>query len=306
MSRRIAILVVAGAIVAAGAAPTSLAIFHRTRSTTADLATGRILPPTGLAASIGGSTVTLTWTPTTSSGATRYDVLRSGTSGSGYAVIGTVSPISVTTTTDGPGIGAWYYVLRSVLSGWTSGLSNEALAALGGATGFVPCTSNAPVTTGSGNNDGYETNPGNGCVADGSLALDSGSGTNANLSCTDAGKDRHQFWGYAFALPAAVTSVDGIEVSLDAGLNNQGGTSMLCVQLSWDGGTTWTSAQQTTMGGAAVATYAFGSATDTWGRTWTLAELGPTKFRIRITDVTSHPNKEFRLDGATVQVDYTP
>jgi hypothetical protein len=306
MTRRVAILVVAGALVAAGAAPTSLAIFHRTRSTTADLATGSVLPPTGLAASVGGSTVTLTWTPTTSATATRYDVLRSGTSGSGYSVIGSVSPISVTTTTDGPGNGAWFYVLRSGLSSWTSALSNEAAAALGGTTGFVPCTANAPVTVNAGENDGYETEPGNGCVPDGSLALDSGSGTNSTLACDDAGKDRHLFWGYAFGLPASATAIDGIEVSLDAGMNNQGGTSMLCVELSWNGGTSWTSPKQATMAGAAVTTYAFGSPIDTWGHTWSATQLGASTFRIRVTDVTSHPNKEFRLDGATVQVDYTP
>jgi hypothetical protein len=306
MRHRVIGLVVVLVLAVAVGGSLSLALFRSSRSTTAQLATGTVLPPTDLTASVSGSTVTLIWTPTVSAGADGYDLLRSATSGSGYAVIANPNPASVATTTDSPGNGAWFYVLRTVLSSWTSALSNEASATLGGKTGFVDCSTNAPETTGSGDNNGYETNPGGGCVVDGSLAVDTDSGTNANLSCTDAGKDRHRFWGYAFGLPATVGSIDGIEVNLTAGLNNQGKTSILCAQLSWNGGATWSSPLQVTLTGAAVATYALGGPTNTWGRTWSVAELDPSLFRVRITDVTDHPNKEFRLDGVTVQVDYTP
>jgi hypothetical protein len=68
----------------------------------------------------------------------------------------------------------------------------------------------------------------------------------------------------------------------------------------------WTGPEQVTMTGAAVTTYALGGPTSTWGRTWAVADFEPPKFRVPITDVTDHPNKEFRLDGVTVQVDYTP
>ena len=113
-------------------------------------------------------------------------------------------------------------------------------------------------------------------------------------------------WGYAFGLPGTVSSIDGITVRADAGLNNNGGTSILCAELSWDGGSTWTAPKQVTMSGAAVTAYTFGSATDTWGRTWSAAQLGGSSFRVRVIDVTSQPNKDFRLDVIQVAVSYTP
>ena len=81
---------------------------------------------------------------------------------------------------------------------------------------------------------------------------------------------------------------------------------MLCVELSWDGGTTWTTAKSVTLSGVAVSTYTLGSASDTWGRTWTAAELSTTNFRVRLTDATSNPNKDYRLDYLALTVQYTP
>jgi hypothetical protein len=239
--------------------------------------------------------------------ATGYTVLRSATSGSGYAVAGTVTPATLSGTTDSPGNGTWFYVLRTFLASWASADSNEASATVStGTTGFQPCdpASNAADTGGDG--DGYEGSPGSGCLADGTYATDAGSGTNTTASCANTGKDRHRFWGYAFGLPATVTSVGGIEVQLEAGLNNNGGTTLTCVELSWDGGATWTAARQLSFTGAALATYTLGSATDTWGHAWTAAELGTASFRVRLTDATSQPTKTFRLDGLSVQVHFTP
>ena len=59
----------------------------------------------------------------------------------------------------------------------------------------------------------------------------------------DPTKDRHRFWGFATGLPGTVSSIAGIRVRADLGLNNNGGTTNLCAQLSWDGGTTWTTHQ---------------------------------------------------------------
>jgi hypothetical protein len=171
-------------------------------------------------------------------------------------------------------------------------------------TGLKGCSSNAADTGGDGN--GYETNAGNACAVDGSLATDASSGTSTSTSCTNSGKDRHRFWGYAFGLPGSVTSIDGITVQADAGLNNNGGTSILCLELSSDGGSTWTTPRQFSFTGAAIATYTIGGTTDLWGRSWTAANLATGSFRVRVTDVTSQPNKDFRLDGLQVAVSYTP
>jgi len=297
-----ALVVVTAAVVVA---PATLAGFTAPGTATGSWTTGTIAPPTGLGATRSGTTVTLGWTPTISTAATGYDVLRSTTSGSGYTVIATVTPRTAASTTNAPGNGTFSYVLQSVYQNWRSASSNEASISIGPtSTGLKGCASTAADT--GGNNNGYETTPGSACAVDGNVALDASSGSTSVLSCTDPGKDRHRFWGYAFGLPATVGSVDGISVQLDAGLNNNGGTSILCAQLSWDGGTTWTVAQQVTMSGAAVATYTFGGATDTWSRPWTLANLSTATFRVRVIDVTSQPNKDFRLDGVQVAVSYTP
>jgi hypothetical protein len=56
----------------------------------------------------------------------------------------------------------------------------------------------------------------------------------------------------------------------------------------------------------AEVTYVLGSATDLWGRTWAAGELVNAMFRLRLTDATSQPNKDYRLEFVAVQVAYTP
>jgi hypothetical protein len=100
--------------------------------------------------------------------------------------------------------------------------------------------------------------------------------------------------------------VDGIELRLVAGMSNSGGTTRICAELSWDGGATWTAPQSVALTANGLTTYDIGSATDTWGRAWTAAELDAASFRLRLTNVTTQNNKTFRLDGVSVQVAYTP
>jgi hypothetical protein len=87
-----------------------------------------------IAASLPGGTcypVVLTWTASTSSNVTGYNVYRSTTSGSGYVLLNS-SPITGTTYTDGtsqPGQ-TYYYVATSVdSSGAQSAYSNPPIAA---------------------------------------------------------------------------------------------------------------------------------------------------------------------------------
>lgn len=287
------------------AAPVSLARYTASGTTGGSATTGSIAAPTSLAVSQAAGLVTLTWTPTVTTAATGYDVLRSATSGSGYSVVSTVTPRTASTTTNSPGTGAWYYVLQASYQNWRSPSSNEASITIGStSTGYKTCTTNAADTGSDG--DGYELNAANGCVQDGSVATDASSGTSSSTSCADAGKDRHRFAGYAFGMPGTVTSIDGITVQLRADLNNNGGTTVMCVQLSWDGGTSWTATKSISPTNS-MTTFTLGGATDLWGHTpWTLAQLDPTQFRVRVIDASSMSNKDFSLDGLSVQVSYTP
>ena len=253
--------------------------------------------------------MSLTWTASTSTGATGYVVERATSVAGTYTQIATVTPISATSYPDSPAAGTWWYRLSTYVQSWTSATTAPVSATVTTAisTGAKPClaASNAADTGGNGN--GYETTPGNACASDGAVAVDANTGSvGHSTSCTNAANDRHRFWGYAFGLPGTVTSVDGIIVRADVGMNNNGGTSMFCVQLSWDGGTTWTTSKSVTLSGAAVATYTIGAANDTWGHSWTAAQTSTTNFRVRVIDATGNPNKDYRLDYLAVTVQYTP
>lgn len=85
--------------------------------------------PTGLTATPGNAQIGLNWT--LSAGATSYNVLRSTTSGTGYAQIQTVTtpPTTDTSVTNGT---TYYYVVQAANTYGTSGNSNQASGTPGG------------------------------------------------------------------------------------------------------------------------------------------------------------------------------
>jgi hypothetical protein len=299
---------IAVSLVGVAAAPlVTLARLTDSDSSTHSLSTDTLDPPTGLAAT-GGASIGLSWTATGDTYATGYEIRRSTSSGSGYSLINTVTPRTATSTTDGPSAGTYYYVLRSYFQNWVSVDSNEASATVPGAssdTGQKPCVTTSADTGGDG--DGYETSPANMCANDSVFGTDGNTGTNArSAACGNAANDRHRFQGFAFGLPGSVSSVSGIEIRIDEALNNNGGTSNLCVELSWDGGTNWTAAKTVTLSGAAEATYLFGGVADTWGHTWSASQLTTANFRVRVIDATTQSTKDYKMDYLAARVVYVP
>jgi hypothetical protein len=290
-------------------APTTLARFGDIAGTGAFLGAGTLDPPTALAAS-GASTVTLSWTPTVDAGATGYRVYRSTTAGSGHVLVGAdVTPRSASSTTDSPpAAGTYHYVLRSFLGSWLSIASNEASATVVVVPVTTPWAGCAAATSAAeaawGDGDGYGTTPGDACGDGGGVATDAATGrTGHDASCTNQANDAHRFRDFSLAVPA-LAAVLGIEVRADLGMNNNGGTSVVCAQLSWDAGTTWTAAKSVALGGTAETTYVLGGAGDTWGRAWTPAELANASFRVRLIDATTQNNKNYLLDFVAVRVTY--
>ena len=290
----------------------TLARFTDVATSTGGLGVDTLAPPTGLAAT-GGSGVSLTWTPTVDTYATGYDVRRGTVSGGPYVSVGTVTPGSASSTTDAPGTGTYFYVLRATYQSWASADTSQVSATVASSisTAFAACTTTAADTTGAGDNNGYESNPARACVNDASFATDIGSGTGGTASCgtgatPDALKDRHRFWGYALGLPGAVTAVNGIRVRADLGLNDITGTTNVCAQLSWNGGTSWTTLKSLAITAVGETTYTFGSTADTWGRSWTVGEFSTTNFRVRLVDASTSTTKRFDLDYVAVSVTYTP
>lgn len=175
-----------------------------------------------------------------------------------------------------------------------------------GSTGLLSPGASAAQTSGAGDNDGFEVSPASAYADGGGAAQDIDSGTNVNASCTANSKDKHRFSNYGVSLPPGAT-VTGIEVRLDALADSASNGPRLCVQLSWDGGSTWTDARQTATLGAAEATYVLGGASDTWGRAWKADDLSDARFRVRVIDVASGAGanaRDFALDWVAVRVSY--
>jgi hypothetical protein len=168
-------------------------------------------------------------------------------------------------------------------------------------TGLLNPTANAPGNAGDGN--GFEVNPGNAMADDALNAVDNNSGTVSSTSCTSTGRDKHQFFNYGITLPAGA-AVKGIEVRLDSRVDDTAGSPRMCVELSWDGGISWTAPQATSTLTTSMRSRTLGGAANTWGRTWTPAELTNANFRVRITNAANSTSRDFTLDWVAVRISY--
>ncbi|MCI0645202.1 MAG: S8 family serine peptidase [Chloroflexi bacterium] len=171
----------------------------------------------------------------------------------------------------------------------------------GANTGLVSPQANAPA--GGGDRNGFQTNPANAHQDDGLFAVDSDSGYNTSTDCLNAGKDRHRYYSFPISLPPGAL-INGIEIRLDAQADSTANAPQMCVQLSWDGGVTWTAAQLTPVLGPTETTYLLGGPTDTWGRTWSAADFAGDSFQVRITNVASSAARDFYLEWLAARVYY--
>ena len=139
-----------------------------------------------------------------------------------------------------------------------------------GDTGYLNPSANAPDAGGWG--DGFETNPAGAYTSGGGYAQDAFS----------IG-DQQRYYNYHVNLPAGCV-VTGIAVRLDWWLNQTlwWGTS-LSVDLSWDGGTTWTARKTDPVQTTTLHTAILGGPGDTWGRAWSAGDLSDANFRVRVT-----------------------
>ncbi len=78
------------------------------------------------------------------------------------------------------------------------------------------------------------------------------------------------------------------------------------VELSWDGGTTWTAAKTDSQETTTEHTVILGGSVDGWGRTWSVGEVSDANFRVRLTSNSSSSQRDFFLDWVPVKVHYTP
>jgi hypothetical protein len=175
----------------------------------------------------------------------------------------------------------------------------------GVSTGYRSPSANAAQTTQAGDNNGYQTNPVSAYADDSAVATDTNSGTNTNTSYANKGKDKHNFTNFNFNIPPAAV-IQGIQVRVDARADATGGAPKLYVQMSGDGGLTWTTAKSTATLSATEVTYSLGSPSDKWGGAWNAGSFSNANFRLRIIDVASNTSRDFFLDYVAVNVTYQP
>jgi hypothetical protein len=301
-----AALAVAVAGLVASPAPSSTgALFTAVEGATGGFAADTLEPPSGIGV-VGGASAILAWTPTVDAYAEGYVIERATAIGGPYSIVGTATPVSALGHVDSPTTdGTYWYRVRTWASSWQSPPAGPLSAAiLAGVTGFRPCTAQAPEA--GGDDDGYEGSPADGCSIDDAVATDGHSGRGTSTSCTSDVKDKHRFSAFALGVPATASAITGITVRYRAGIDSTAATNRICVQLSWNDGTSWTAAQLAPFATTELATYTLGGPLFLWGRAWTAAELSDATFHVRLIDVSSKPNRDFSLDGVEVQVDYTP
>jgi len=162
---------------------------------------------------------------------------------------------------------------------------------IAGSTTFADPTAEAADT--GGDNDGYELNPVNAFADGGSFA-----------SNINGDGDRHRFYDYGYSINNACT-ISGIEVRLDWWIDSTGGNNSMDVELSWDGGSSWTAAKTDPDETTTEHTVILGSSTDTWGRTWSVSDFTNANFRVRVT-MNGVGGRNYFLDWIPVNVHYAP
>jgi hypothetical protein len=159
-----------------------------------------------------------------------------------------------------------------------------------GDTGWLDPASQAADTGGDG--DGFELSPTN--------AFSDGGGNASNMN---GAADRHRYYTYGVSIPTGC-SVVGIEARLDWWLDSTFGANSMSVELSWDGGTSWTAAYTDSVETTTEHTGTLGGASDTWSRSWTATDLNDANFRLRITSNSGSSSRDFFLDWAPIRVSY--
>jgi hypothetical protein len=240
-------------------------------------------------AALSGATVTVSGGPSTT------------TNASGDYTIAALAPATYSVTASKSGYTASSPASVTVTAGNTS-TQNFALVPVAGptTTAFFYATAVAAGSGGDGN--GYETNgPNITGTPNGAVATDATSGSARSTSCTATTRDSEVA---TFAPPSISGTTLGIRVQVTGRASSAQNGPRFCVQLSWNGGASWTAGKTTGNLTTALTTYTLGTSADTWGRAWTAAELGAVNFRVRIVDLASSINRTFYLDAVGVSVTY--
>lgn len=147
--------------------------------------------------------------------------------------------------------------------------------------------------------NGSWTNPGNTTANDGAVAIFDGNSTTASGTLTLSG-----FFGADPTSLSIQEPIGGIQIGVEA-WNDTLGRGSAYIQLSGDGGSTWSAGKQIVKSSTSGATFIvpYPNEADDWGIAWTTSKLNDTNFRVRIT-CTTLLNDNINIDWVGVRVTY--
>ena len=110
---------------------------------------------------------------------------------------------------------------------------------------------------------------------------------------------------YAFGIPSGAT-INGIEVNTEFSTDDGAQTATLQISLSWNNGTSYTTAKSDTVTGSTTdKNSTMGGSADTWGRSWTATEFADGTFLVKVEGKSSQTLNNCRLDFLQIKVYYT-
>ena len=202
------------------------------------------------------------------------------------------SPTRTATVAQNPPPDATSTVVVTPLPSSSPGPSPTAAPCVAGDTGWISPTNEVADSGGAG--DGFELNPAEAFGDGGGWATD-----------TDGAGERHIYFDYGIDT-ANCGSISGIEVRMDWWLDNLAGTNGLAVELSWDGGTSWTPPYLDSVESLSERTVIVGGALDDWGHSWLVADSVDGTFMVRVTAISDSLPHSFNLDWIPIRAHYTP
>jgi len=113
---------------------------------------------------------------------------------------------------------------------------------------------------------------------------------------------REDWYNFGFSIPSGAV-IDGITVVFEANSSSGATGTGADIDLSWDGGTSFTSTQGFTTTISTDQNFTMGGSSDTWGRTWSATDFSNSNFRLRATK-TGTESQSTRVDYISITVYY--